>query len=220
MPADSLNVKQPLPAGFGPSAPLSPGSGLPVSGSIGSSGSEPRPIENTLDEPVSETIMRDLNNIWTKIKQVLNPASQADKNILRDWDWWGPLLLCLGLSVRLSITAQYEQGPAVFSATFFIIWFGSAVVTLNSKLLGGRISLFQSVCVLGYCVFPLVAVSLVTWILPFLLKFVLVAVAFAWSTFASLNFLGDVNLENKRLLAIYPIFLFYMMIAWLILIAT
>ncbi|KAI8918929.1 hypothetical protein BC831DRAFT_481795 [Entophlyctis helioformis] len=213
MPADSLNVKQPLPAGFGPSAPLSPAPASQCPAPLARVAQSLAPSRTRSTKPVSETIMRDLNNIWTKIKQ-------ADKNILRDWDWWGPLLLCLGLSVRLSITAQYEQGPAVFSATFFIIWFGSAVVTLNSKLLGGRISLFQSVCVLGYCVFPLVAVSLVTWILPFLLKFVLVAVAFAWSTFASLNFLGDVNLENKRLLAIYPIFLFYMMIAWLILIAT
>ncbi|EGF83989.1 hypothetical protein BATDEDRAFT_84709 [Batrachochytrium dendrobatidis JAM81] len=195
-----------------------------LSGSIGSgsgSGSDAtHSIGNTLDEPVSVTIMRDLNNIGKKVKQVLLPASQGDRNILRDWDWWGPLLLCLALSVRLSITARSDQGPAVFSATFFIIWFGSAVVTVNSKLLGGKISFFQSVCVLGYCIFPLVAVSIITWVLPFFLKFILVIAAFAWATFASLNFMGNVNLDKKRILAVYPIFLFYMTIAWLILIAT
>ncbi|KAH6575453.1 hypothetical protein BASA61_007232 [Batrachochytrium salamandrivorans] len=206
-------------AGMGPAVGSS-ATGL--SGSIGSSaGSDgARAIGNTLDEPVSVTIMRDLNNIGAKVRQVLLPASQGDRNILRDWDWWGPLLLCLVLSVRLSLTARSEQGPAVFSATFFIIWFGSAVVTVNSKLLGGKISFFQSVCVLGYCVFPLVAVSIFTWILPFFLKFILVIAAFGWSTFASLNFMGNVNLENKRTLAVYPIFLFYLTIAWLILIAT
>eukprot|EP00842_Homolaphlyctis_polyrhiza_P005885 jgi/Hompol1/6298/HPOL_004921-RA len=164
--------------------------------------------------------MRDLNNIWTKIRHVLVPAGQADKNLLRDWDWWGPLLLCLALSVRLSITATPGQAATVFTATFFVIWFGSAVVTLNSKLLGGYISFFQSVCVLGYCTFPLVACSMITWMLPNFAKFIVVVAAFLWGTFASLNFMGDVNLEKRRILAIYPIFLFYLTIAWLILIAV
>lgn len=91
--------------------------------------------------------MRDLRNIGSKIKFVVMPVTGISsngavpvnkKNILRDWDWWGPLLLCLALSIRLSFTAKDEQGPSVFSATFAIIWFGSAVVTLNSQLLGGK----------------------------------------------------------------------------------
>jgi hypothetical protein len=81
----------------------------------------------------------------------------------------------------LSLTALQDQGPAVFSATFFIIWFGAAVVTINSQLLGGKLSIYQSVCVLGYCVFPLVIASLFTWMLPFLIKFIVIAVAFLWS---------------------------------------
>ena len=32
---------------------------------------------------------------------------------------------------------------------FVIVWVGSLIVTLNTKLLGGNISFFQSVCVLG-----------------------------------------------------------------------
>lgn len=72
-----------------------------VTGNIGSS-SQPTQrqqpqMENTLDEPVKVTIMRDLTNIWNKVKQVLDPRS-SDKNLLKDWDWWGPLLLCLVLS--------------------------------------------------------------------------------------------------------------------------
>jgi len=30
-----------------------------------------------------------------------------------------------------------------------IVWVGSLIVTLNTKLVGGNISFFQSVCVLG-----------------------------------------------------------------------
>ena len=65
-----------------------------------------------------------------------------------------------------------------------IVWCGAAVVTLNGKLLGGKLSFFQSVCVLGYCIFPLVIASLLSWILPsFIIKIIVVSVAFAWSTF-------------------------------------
>ena len=41
-----------------------------------------------------------------------------------------------------------DGGPA-FAEVFMIVWLGSMVVTLNTKLLGGHISFFQSVCVLG-----------------------------------------------------------------------
>ncbi len=44
---------------------------------------------------------------------------------------------------------------------FVIIWTGAAVVTFNAQVLGGHISFFQSVCILGYCVFPLTLAALV-----------------------------------------------------------
>ncbi|KAJ3317382.1 Yip1 member 6 [Boothiomyces sp. JEL0866] len=152
-----------------------------VQGNIGggTAQTEQPKMENTLDEPIKVTIMRDVTNIWNKIRHVLDPRQTNKQNLLRDWDWWGPLLLCLALSV----------------------------------------SFYQSVCVLGYCIFPLVAVSMFTWAIPYIIKFVCVTVAYVWATYASLNFLTDMNLDNKRLLAIYPIFLFYFMISWLILIS-
>ena len=63
--------------------------------------------------------------------------------------------MCLLLSVTLSLTAPGESASLVFAAVFVIVWFGAAVVTVNAQLLGGTISFFQSVCILGYCVFPL-----------------------------------------------------------------
>jgi CHASE2 domain-containing sensor protein len=57
-------------------------------------------------------------------------------------------------------------------------------VTLNGQLLGGRLSFFQSVCVLGYSIFPLVVISYVNIILgrisP-LIKVIATMVAYAWS---------------------------------------
>jgi hypothetical protein len=157
--------------------------------------------------------MREVRTIGTKIWHVLNPLAK-NQNILRDWDWWGPLLLCLILSVRLSSSSPNPS--LVFSSVFFIVWFGSAIVTVNSKLLGGKVSFFQSVCILGYCVFPLVVASMVALFVPYIVSFITTLVAYAWTTFASLNFLQDSSLDNKRLLALYPIFLFYFMITWLV----
>jgi hypothetical protein len=40
--------------------------------------------------------------------------------------------------------------------------------------------------------------------------------AFAWTMYASIRFLGQTQHPNRRMLALYPIFLFYFLIAWLI----
>ncbi|KAF8928218.1 hypothetical protein BGZ58_009808 [Dissophora ornata] len=173
---------------------------------------------DTLDEPVSETLLRDLRNVGAKLQQVLYPKGRKD--ILKDWDLWGPLLMCLTLSIVLSMRAQPDQKITVFTWIFIIVWLGSAVVTVNAKLLGGRVSFFQSVCVIGYCLFPLVLVSVVSiFVRSIYIRLPLSGIAFAWASWASLGFLSDSNLANRRALGVYPLFLFYFIIAWMILIS-
>ena len=76
---------------------------------------------------------------------------------------------------------------AVFAASFIIPWLGAGVVTANSALLGGKISFFQSICLLGYCVFPLaLAAILIRLSSSWIYKGILVPVAFLWSTFCTL----------------------------------
>ena len=62
-----------------------------------------------------------------------------------------------------SADASYPE----FADIFIIFWIGSIVVTVNSKLLGGHISFFQCVCVLGYCVLPLAIALIVCRIILF-----------------------------------------------------
>lgn len=68
------------------------------------------------------------------------------------------------------------------------MWGGSFVVTINTKLLGGHISFFQCVCVLGYCVFPIVLAAVVIFFLKevlvdaLILKVVIAGVALVWAT--------------------------------------
>ena len=50
--------------------------------------------ETTLDEPVSETLNRELRAIANKMHKVVVYSSDS-KAELRNWDLWGPLVLCL-----------------------------------------------------------------------------------------------------------------------------
>merc|ERR1712107_348556 len=119
----------------------------------------------TLDEPVTETIMRDVRAVGTKLKYVMLPNARHDKaRGLKEWDLWGPLVLCLTLGMLLSYQATDTQKGIVFGLVFVVVWVGSAFVTLNAVLLKGQISVFQSVCVLGYCICPLVVAAILSMI--------------------------------------------------------
>ena len=192
-----------------------------VGGSMSGGGSTGfGPDLGTLDEPVTETIMRDLRMVGNKMMCVLNPR-KANIQTLKDWDLWGPLILCLMLATLLSWFAPYEQASLVFASVFVIIWVGAAVVTVNALLLGGNISFFQSDCVLGYCIFPLNLASIVCLLGGHIMwRVFVVAVCFFWSTGASLGFMGELVPPNRKALAVYPLFLFYTSIGWLILIAA
>eukprot|EP00871_Galdieria_phlegrea_P003036 jgi/Galph1/3733/GphlegSOOS_G2437.1 len=184
--------------------------------------------ETTLDEPVWETVKRDLLLIGRRMKLVVLPkvTSVEMQAELRDWDLWGPLFICMTLATVLSVEAT-EDSSLIFSLVFIIIWCGSFIVTLNAQLLGGSLSFFMGVCLLGYCVFPLLIGSFLcvfwTAVLPFgvavILRFVTVVLLLIWSNMAASAFFTDVKLpEGRRVLAVYPVFLFYSGIAWMVLV--
>ena len=108
---------------------------------------------------------------------------------------------------------------------------GAIAVTINTKLLSGKLSFFQSVCVLGYCLLPLVlarfASVALSWLtikktISFVLRCFVVTGACGWSVFASTAFLAQdtLNLEKRKALAVFPIFLFYFFISWLIILSS
>jgi hypothetical protein len=175
---------------------------------------------STLDEPVVVTIKRDLKAVAYKFGHVFFPKQST--SLLKDWDLWGPLFL----SVLLAISLQGTKTE--FADVFVYIALGSVIVTVNTKLLSGKISFFQSICVLGYCLLPLVLVSVLSNLLLskffansitlFSIRCTIVFVSFAWSVFASTAFLESnvTNLKERKMLALYPIFLFYFVIAWFI----
>jgi len=175
---------------------------------------------DTLDEPVTTTIARDLLSIYSKLIQVLYPRKSTGREVLRDWDLWGPLLLCLCLGIMLSINAPSEQSLGVFTSVIVICSLGALAVTIQAKLLGGRVSFFQGLCVLGYCIAPLDIAALISCFVRVIwIRAPVALLAWAWCIWASVNFLDGTRIEQQRiLLAVYPLLLFYFVLAWMILI--
>ena len=133
-------------------------------------------------------------------------------------------MVCLTLAVLLSFKAPTNQASLVFASVFITVWLGSAIVTLNAQLLGGNISFFQSVCVLGYCIFPMTVAAFVigllklTWFRWTWLDMLLIAAAFLWATRASSVFIGLYVRKERRFLAVFPVLFFYTFVGWMILI--
>ncbi|KAH7106374.1 hypothetical protein BKA62DRAFT_747567 [Auriculariales sp. MPI-PUGE-AT-0066] len=222
-------------------APVPPsGSSRGLSGTIGSGSAAPKAPKSsnrqtvggvrvetrntgvdTLDEPVTTTIARDLVSIYRKLVQVLYPLKSDDgRAALADWDLWGPLVLCLLLGVMLSVNAPASQALGVFTGVVVIISLGSVVVTIQTKLLGGRVSFFQGLCVLGYCVAPLdIAAIIGIFVRMMWVRLPVSLAAWAWCVWASVKFLDGTKIEQQRiLLAVYPLVLFYFILAWMIII--
>ncbi|KAL4979907.1 hypothetical protein BDW66DRAFT_83776 [Aspergillus desertorum] len=135
---------------------------------------------------------------------------------LRDWDLWGPLIFCLLLSMFLSM-AKGDQSDLVFSGVFCLVWIGEVVVTLQIKLLGGNISFFQSICIIGYTLFPLVIAALLSAVgLPTIVRIPVYLVLIAWSLAAGVSILGGSGVVRNRVgIAVYPLFVFYIAIGCL-----
>ncbi|XP_065885610.1 protein YIPF6-like [Dysidea avara] len=177
----------------------------------------------TLDEPVSTTLKRDLKAIFDKCRHVIIPG--RSKALLHDWDLWGPLFLCIILAMLLPSNTSDTSGLH-FIQVFVVVWGGSCLVTVNAQLLRAKLSFFQSVCTLGYCLLPLTLSLVISRVILltsnghmmiFLVRLILIMSALAWSLWASTGFLTDYLPSEKKILAMYPIFLFYFGISCLIL---
>ncbi|PWZ19277.1 Protein YIPF6 [Zea mays] len=203
-----------LPFSAAVSAPTSASGSITVA--IASSGLGPEP--STLTEPVWDTVKRDLVRIVSNLKLVVfpNPFREDPGKALRDWDLWGPFffIVLLGLILSWSATAKKSQ---VFAVAFAVLAAGAIVLTLNVLLLGGNIIFFQSLSLLGYCLFPLDVGALICMLKDsVILKMVVVTVTLAWSSWAAYPLMSAAVNPKRKALALYPVFLMYISVACLI----
>lgn len=72
-------------------------------------------------------------------------------------------------------------------------------------------SFFQSVCIIGYTLFPLVVAALLSAVhLPMIARVPVYVVLVAWSLAAGISILGGSGVVKNRVgIAVYPLFVFY-----------
>jgi hypothetical protein len=173
---------------------------------------------NTLTEPVWDTVKRDLSRIVSNLKLVVfpNPNREDPGKALRDWDLWGPFFFIVFLGLTLSWSASVKKSE-VFAVAFAVLAAGAVILTLNVLLLGGHIIFFQSLSLLGYCLFPLDVGAVICMLKDnVILKIVVVGITLAWSSWAAYPFMSAAVNPRRKALALYPVFLLYISVGFLI----
>ncbi|XP_042481755.1 protein YIP4b-like isoform X1 [Macadamia integrifolia] len=173
---------------------------------------------NTLTEPVWDTVKRDLSRIVSNLKLVVfpNPFREDPGKALRDWDLWGPFFFIVFLGLILSWSASVKKSE-VFAVAFALLAAGAIILTLNVLLLGGHIIFFQSLSLLGYCLFPLDVGALICMLKNnVIIKVVVVSVTLAWSSWAAYPFMSSAVNPRRKALALYPVLLMYVSVGFLI----
>lgn len=214
-PAPFIPSNLPPPTAPPPPPPPSSVPKVPAAG-IGASGFGPAP--NTLTEPVWDTVKRDLSRIVSNLKLVVfpNPYREDPGKALRDWDLWGPFFFIVFLGLALSWSASVKKSE-VFAVAFALLAAGAVILTLNVLLLGGHIIFFQSLSLLGYCLFPLDVGAVICMLKDnVILKIIVVCVTLAWSSWAAYPFMSSAVNPRRKALALYPVFLMYVSVGFLI----
>ncbi|XP_046335797.1 protein YIPF4-like [Haliotis cracherodii] len=169
--------------------------------------------EEDLDEedqkPLLEELDIDLKDIYYKLRCVLFPIPQLgfNRHIVRESpDFWGPLLVVLLYSV-ISLYGQFKVVSWILT-----IWiFGSFVIFLLARVLGGEVSYSQCLGVIGYSVLPLLIIGT---IMPLLKSFDYLTMVFKllgvlWAAYSAGSLLCVQELQQKKPLILYPVCLLY-----------
>ncbi|EEE63850.1 hypothetical protein OsJ_18674 [Oryza sativa Japonica Group] len=179
-------------------------------------GSAPRPTRSPSPcwTPSSATSLASSATSSSSSSQTLSVRDPG--KALRDWDLWGPFFFIVFLGLTLSWSASVKKSE-VFAVAFAVLAAGAIILTLNVLLLGGRINFFQSLSLLGYCLFPLDVGALICMLKDnVLLKIIAVVVTLAWSSWAAYPFMSAAVNPRRKALALYPVFLMYVSVGFLI----
>ncbi|GFR60257.1 protein YIPF [Elysia marginata] len=166
-------------------------------------------IEEEDQRPLLEELDIDLKDIYYKLRCVLLPLPQFGLNhhVVRESpDFWGPLLVIL----LYAIVSLYGQFRVV--SWILTIWLcGSLMIFLLARVLGGEVTYSQCLGVIGYSVLPLFLIACTLTVLSsfYYLSSALKFLGVIWAAYSAGSILCVEELQHKRPLLLYPIFLLY-----------
>lgn len=167
-------------------------------------------IETEDSLPLLEELDIDLTGIKYKIKCVVMPLSKNEnlnRSVLREEpDFWGPLFVVL-LFALVSVYGQFSVVSWIIT-----IWIcGSFLVFVIARVLGGEVTYSQIIGIIGYSLLPLLFMGC---FMPLIRSFNLLTtmvkmICLGWSTYSAATLLCSHELQHKKPLLLYPIFLLY-----------
>lgn len=119
-----------------------------------------------------------------------------------------------------------ESSDFVFPLIICMVFIVGFIVALNIVLLGGKLSILGTICLLGYCCAPLVISSLIVWIFTMcnmprflctLLSCIFSGLGAAWGIYGVSGFFKDIIEKGRVFLGVYPVFFFFITMAMIIL---
>jgi protein YIPF4 len=160
-------------------------------------------------KPLLEELDIDVKDILYKVRCVLFPMPQLGYNrqiVRENTDFWGPLLVVLFYSL-ISLYGQF--GVVSWILTIWI--FGSLLIFLLARVLGGEVNYSQCLGVIGYSLLPLIILALILPALHSMHYTNLLVKVFGviWATYSAGSLLCGQELQQKKVLLLYPILLLY-----------
>lgn len=168
------------------------------------------------EPPLLEELGINFQHIKTKTLAVLNPLNQnITSDIMADTDLAGPILFVLLFGTLLLLAGKVHFGYIYGVGLFGVLTLHFLFKLMSDKV---QIDLLRSASVIGYCLLPLVLISIlgVFFNLDNSFGYILSGIAVSWCTYsASAFFVVVLRLHNVRALIAYPLALFYTVFAFM-----
>ncbi|GAA5966450.1 hypothetical protein JCM3765_007578 [Sporobolomyces pararoseus] len=160
------------------------------------------------EPPLLQELGINFDHILAKSLTVLNPLKTVDPHIMDDADLAGPLVFCFVFACFLLLS-----GKPQFSYIYGVALIGSAsMYALLNLMSESGIDAYRTASVLGYCILPLVLLSMFNVVLNLdgMTGYLLSSIFVLWSTYSSSSIFATVlHLSHQRFLVAYPVGLLY-----------
>lgn len=160
------------------------------------------------EPPLLEELGINFDHISKKTLAVLNPFTNTDPSIVNETDLAGPLCFCLALGGTLLLGGKVHFGYIYGIGGMGVL----AMYMLLNLMSTNGVSVGCVASIIGYCILPMVALSVVSIVLSLqgILGIVLSVLIVGWcSLSASKLFVCGLDMDSQQLLVAYPCALLY-----------
>lgn len=166
------------------------------------------------EPPLLEELGINFQHIKSKTLAVLNPFNKSiTSDIMADSDLAGPILFVLLFGTLLLLAGKVQ-----FGYIYGVGLFGTISLHYLFKYMSNdvQLDLVRSASVIGYCLLPLVLISVVGVVISLdnLMGYIMSGIAVLWCTYSASGFyVATLKLHNVRPLIAYPLGMFYTVFA-------